>query len=80
MGCIQYILAVVLYTLVKVIGPLNEGEVFEAADFKLLEDFEHMTHADAVHAKVHTQQHDDIACQCGGHYLDFITRNTRAGS
>ena len=50
----MYILAIVSYTLVKVVGPLNEGEVFETADFKLLEDFERMTHADAVHAKVRT--------------------------
>ena len=56
MDCIQYtyVYTIVLYTLLKVIGPLDEGEVFEAADFKLLEDFERMTHADAVHAKVCT--------------------------
>ena len=37
---------------VKVIGPLGEEEIFEVADFKLLEDFERTTHGDVVHAKV----------------------------
>ena len=41
-----------MYISVKVIGPLGEGETFGIADFKLLEDFERMTHAEVVHAKV----------------------------
>lgn len=51
--CNVHTCKVCIIVFVQVIGPLGKGETFEVADFKLLEDFERMTHADVVYAKVH---------------------------
>lgn len=50
----------------QIIGPFSKDEVFEVADFKLLENFERMTHADLVHGKV-----IEIQMELSNYYLSY---------